>query len=378
MHIAMVNATFPPEEGIGYYVYNLSQQLLERGHTVTVVCRGRYRSERSTLDGITVIKAPLIPVYPFHMDVHGIFVNRILRSMKDELDLIHAHEPLTPVVKSDTPLVSTIHTSVIEDAKQMDQGSLGELLYSLTARVSSRRIIQSQADRSAKVATVAASVAEELREYYGLDAVSVVGNGVNPEEFSPVETEPEQPYLLYVGRLGHRKGVEDLIDAAENVLSTHEIRLKVVGKGPLREKLTEMTRERGIHDRVDFLGHVDRDRLVELYQRATVHVIPSHYEGLPTVLLEAMACGRPVVATAVSGSLDVIEDGSNGVLVPARSPDRLATAVSELLDDPDRRDRLGHAARETVLAEYTWEAIADEYERLYREAIGRPEQPVEI
>lgn len=378
MHVAMVNATFPPEEGIGYYVYNLSQQLLARGHTVTVVCRGDFTTERSRFDGIEVVKAPLIPVYPFHMDLHGVFVNRVLRSMDAEVDLVHVHEPLTPVVKTDTPMVSTIHTSVIEDAKQMDQGSLGEFLYSLTARVSSKRIIQSQADRSAQIATVATSVAEELADYYGVDDAVVVGNGVNPEEFTPDEADDGERYLLYVGRLGHRKGIEDLVTAAESVLESNDVRLKIVGKGPLRDKLTEMVRERGIEDRVEFLGHVDRDRLVSLYQRATVHVVPSHYEGLPTVLLEAMACGRPVVATAVSGSLDVLVDDTNGVLVPPRSPEAMATALNELLDDPARQERLGRAARETVLAEYTWEAIADEYERLYREAMEDAPRAVEV
>jgi glycosyltransferase involved in cell wall biosynthesis len=377
MHVAMVNATFPPEEGIGYYVYNLSQRLLARGHRVTVVCRGEFTTERSRFDGIEVVKAPLIPVYPFHMDLHGVFVNRVLRSMDADVDLVHVHEPLTPVVKTDTPMVTTIHTSVIEDAKQMDQGSVGELLYSLTARVSSKRIIQSQADRSARIATVATSVAEELADYYGVDDAVVVGNGVNPEEFTPVEADDGERYLLYVGRLGHRKGIEDLVTAAESVLASNDVRLKIVGKGPLRDKLTEMVRERGIQDRVEFLGHVDRDRLVSLYQRATVHVVPSHYEGLPTVLLEAMACGRPVVATAVSGSLDVLVDDENGVLVPPRSPEAMATALDELLDDPGRRERLGRAARETVLAEYTWEAIADEYERLYREAVEATPRAVE-
>jgi type III pantothenate kinase len=88
------------------------------------------------------------------------------------------------------------------------------------------------------------------------------------------------------------------------------------------------------------------------------------------VLLEAMAAGRPVVATAVSGCLDVVDDDENAVLVPPRDPPALAAAVDELLDDPARRDRLGAAARETVLAEYTWSAIADKYEALYEAAVG--------
>lgn len=370
MHIGLVNSTFPPEEGIGYYVYNLSRELLDRGHSVTVVCRGSLTTERLRVDGIDVVKAPFVPVYPFHIDVHGIFVNRVLDSMADDLDLVHAHEPLTPVVKTDVPLVTTIHTSVIEDARQMDQGELSEYLYGLTARVTSKRIIAKQAARSASVSTVAQSVAEELSEYYGLDDVHVVGNGVNPEEFHPVDEPADEPYLLYVGRLDHRKGIGDLLDAAETLLPGRDLTLKIVGKGPLGEKYRQRVRDRGLADDVEFLGHVDREVLVDLYQRATVCVIPSHYEGLPTVLLEAMAAGRPVVATAVSGCLDVVDDDENAVLVPPRDPPALAAAVDELLDDPARRDRLGAAARETVLAEYTWSAIADKYEALYEAAVG--------
>jgi glycosyltransferase involved in cell wall biosynthesis len=107
--------------------------------------------------------------------------------------------------------------------------------------------------------------------------------------------------------------------------------------------------------------------MAALYQRAAVFVHPAHYEGLPTVLLEAMACGRPVVATAVSGALDVIQPGENGLLVPPRNPSEMAAAILRLLADPAMAERLGRAARHTVEERYSWEKVGSRYLQLYQQ-----------
>jgi glycosyltransferase involved in cell wall biosynthesis len=368
LNVWMVSSTsFPPEEGIGYYVYNLSQKLLDRGHSVTVVTRGSLRTERTSYDGIEVVKAPYAPLYPFHVDVHGLFVNRLVEQHLDEIDLLHVHTPLAPVVDVDVPTVATIHTSIIEDGKHLDQGGLDALQFKLVERLASRRLIGGQRDAADHVTTVAESVAEELDRYYDIPGASVFANGVDPTEFDPVDPAIDDGYLLYVGRLGQRKGVGDLLEA---VAQLDGVDLRLVGQGPFAQRYRERAEQMGIDDRVEFLGFVDREELIDLYRGATAFVLPSHYEGLPTVLLEAMVCARPVVATAVSGCLDVIEDGENGVLVPPKSPDDIAEAVSELLADPDRRHELGRAARETVLDRYTWETVGSDYEALYRELSG--------
>jgi glycosyltransferase involved in cell wall biosynthesis len=121
----------------------------------------------------------------------------------------------------------------------------------------------------------------------------------------------------------------------------------------------------GLQKHILFLGHVTREKLVQLYQNATVHVVPSHYEGLPTVLLEAMSSGIPVVATNVGGNSEVISSGVNGLLIPPKSPENMAKAISRLLDEQALRERIGRAARKTIEEHYTWDKIAENVTESY-------------
>jgi glycosyltransferase involved in cell wall biosynthesis len=113
---------------------------------------------------------------------------------------------------------------------------------------------------------------------------------------------------------------------------------------------------------VTLLGHIaDRAEMRRLYQGAAAYVHAAHYEGLPTVLLEAMACGRPVVTTAVSGALDVVQDGRNGLLVPPHNPQRMADSIVRLLRDPGLGERLGQAAHATIQERYSWQVVSRSY-----------------
>ena len=379
MHVAqLISTDFPPEEGIGYYAYNLSQQLLDRGHRVTLVTRGSMTRERFTHDGIEVLKLPCPPVYPFHVDLHGRFVARALSELEDTLDLVHLHSPLAPPIDTSLPVVATVHTSVIEDTKEMQGGNVGELYQKLLARASSKRIIADQCRTADRITTVAHSVAGELEEYYGVDDALVLGNGVDLAEFDASAPTDEDPFVLYVGRIDYRKGVPDFLDAAQRIAREYDVGFKLAGQGPLEGKMQQRARDLGIDDRTEFLGYVERERLVSLFNEATVFVLPSHYEGLPTTMLEAMAARAPVVATAVSGVPDVIDDGENGLLIPPREPSRMADAVVRLLGDAEMRRRLSAAGRETIEREYTWTSIAGEFESLYRELVEPPSEPTPV
>ena len=179
--------------------------------------------------------------------------------------------------------------------------------------------------------------------------------------------------MLAVGRLVHGKGFEDLIRGWVAVVSHHsDARLTIVGDGPLRGRLQGLTDLVGVSGSVRFVGalaaHNCRAELVELYQGARVVVQPSHHEGLSTVLLEAMACETPVVATAVGAHSVVISDGVNGRLIPPNQPADLARAVSDLLADPARAGRLGQQGRATVVESYSWTSVARPYAAVYMQS----------
>ncbi|MFX0203715.1 MAG: glycosyltransferase family 4 protein [Candidatus Hodarchaeota archaeon] len=366
----MITKEFPPTSaGIGYYVYNLSKKLVERGHRTTVITKGSVsRTRKEIMDGIEVFRVSFFPLYPLHVWVHGAFVNRLVRKLEPKLNLIHLHTPITPSIKTSLPIVTTVHTPMKIDARYHEVFDF----FSLAERMQSTMFYPSMESKlfriSKKITAVSWSVAGELKEY-GLhpDEITVVGNGVNERIFSPIRNvEQTERYVLYTGVLRARKGLFDLIKCAEYVCKVcPDVRFIICGKGPFLNKLKEEVRRTRLQRFIMFLGYVDRKKLIQTYQKATVHVVPSHYEGLPTVLLEAMSCGLPVVATDVGGNSEVISSGINGFLVPPKAPEEMAKIILRLIDEPLLREKIGRAARKTIEKKYTWDKIADNILQYY-------------
>jgi glycosyltransferase involved in cell wall biosynthesis len=366
----MVAREFPPESGgIGYYIYNLSKGLIKKDHKVTVITRGSTRGvEKEIIDGIEVFKATFFPLYPFHMTLHGFFVNSLLKSYGSEFSLVHLHSPLTPSVKTTLPVVTTVHTAMRIDARYhevIDPYSLAEKVQSMYFSP----FVESQLFRLSDIITaVSPSVVNELNEYeVNSMRVSVMWNGVDEKIFCPIKDKKRlEKYVLYTGVLRARKGLFDLIKCANLVNKMiPDIRFVICGDGPLLQKLKVQVRNVGLEEQVIFLGRVDRKKLVELYQNASIHIVPSIYEGLPTVLLEAMACGIPVVATNIGGNRDIISSGVNGLLVPPQSPEKMAKMIVMLWDDESLRKKIGSNARKTILEKYTWDIIVNNYLNIY-------------
>jgi glycosyltransferase involved in cell wall biosynthesis len=371
MKICMVMSTpFPPEEGIGYYVYNLSKTLMKSGHTVTVITRGGLTTEIDSFEGIEVIRAPFIPIYPFHVHLHGFFVNRIVKAKQSSFDIVHIHTPLSPTVNTSLPIVSTVHTSVKEDARHIEVVDAKSFCTKLLTKYVSVPVVARTIAISESVMTVANSVALELDRYYAYSDALVVGNGVDEQLLEPGSMQFRDKYILFIGRLSYRKGLFDLLECAKVVCRRYGIKFILVGKGELEQKIRNVIEKEGLQDKIILVGHQNREELVRLYQNATIFVLPSHYEGLPTVLLEAMSCGLPVVATNVSGCPDVVSDGENGFLIPAKSPEMMVEAISRLLDDEALRNALGKNARKTIEEHNTWDRIAGKIEACYQTSLG--------
>lgn len=362
----VMSLKMPPEDGIGNYVSNLSQKLHRKGHDVTVITRGSLRTaQKEDYGGVQVFKVPFLPVYPFHVQVHGFFLKNFLKD-NNGYDVLHYHTPLPPPVKTGLPVLTTVHTLVKPECRSMEVNDSRALAARFQSRVSTG-IERDLFNMSDKITCVSNSVADELRSY-GIrpEDAEVISNGVDETLFTPAKTKGGEKYVLYTGRLSYRKGLFDLVESGKMIFGRYpDVHYKIVGKGPLLDKLSKAIQASGYADRFELLGHVEKGAMIDLYRNAAVFVQPSHYEGLPTTLLEAMACGAPVVATAICGNLDVIEPGRNGLLVPARSPESIAKAVSSLMDDADAGDALGKAARRTIEEKYTWDIIANKVLRCY-------------
>ena len=193
---------------------------------------------------------------------------------------------------------------------------------------------------------------------------------------------PEESFVLAVGRLVHKKGFEYLIDAL-SILSGRSgrrvrgsgadftrPRLVIAGSGDLDSWLRERAEAQSVGDRLQLIGNVEREELPTLFRLATVVAVPSvidaagNVDGLPNVLLEAMASGAPIVASRVAGIPQAIVDGSSGLLVPEKDPPALADAIGSLIADADERRRLGDSARARAQDSFSWAQVGERFENL--------------
>ena len=375
MRIAMlVSAAFPPREGMGFYVWNLSRYLVRQGHTVHIITRGGARSTACDItEGITIWRPAFLPVYPFHVDLHGLYINKLIRRLETGIDILHVHSPLSPVISTTRPIMLTFHSMVTEDVNRTQINDFYTLLMKLQAPVSFR-LESGNLKRAKSVNAVSPLIARDLRRYPNCPPkIEVSWNGVDVESFKPLATGiTNEKLVITVGRLAPGKGLEDLIDAASIVVkSDQEIKFQIVGEGTLRPSLLNRVREYGLENNVRLTGQIsDRPSLIDLYQKSALFVLPSHHEGLPTVVLEAMACACPVLATRVGGIPWIIQDGENGSLIPPADPTILAEKILALLADPEYLKQLGRQARRTIESRFSWQCIGDWYIDQYRSLLA--------
>jgi glycosyltransferase involved in cell wall biosynthesis len=185
-----------------------------------------------------------------------------------------------------------------------------------------------------------------------------------PREHARVALGLDAPLLAFAGRLTAQK---DLGVALEALAEVPDARLAILGDGPERKRLEQRVGELGLNGRVRFLGSGRRDDVLRLFRAADAAVLSSHWENLPYAVVEALAVGTPVVATAVGGVPEVVRDGENGLLVPPRDPRALSRALGRLVADASLRSRLAAAAAPSVAA-LAEERLLERIEELLRTA----------
>jgi phosphatidylinositol alpha-1,6-mannosyltransferase len=187
------------------------------------------------------------------------------------------------------------------------------------------------------------------------------------------------PIVLFVGHFGLRKGSHLLLKTVPAVLKSFPQALFILvggtpsflASGIYWNTLRDIVAQSGVSERVKFVGTVPYDEVVSYYRAADLFVLPTLYEGLPKVVLEAMACGLPVVTTRVSGNTDAVVDGETGVLVDPRSVEQLRDAMLSVLSDPGMMRRMSAKGRGRAEEMFTWERAAREVSQVYSELLPR-------
>jgi colanic acid/amylovoran biosynthesis glycosyltransferase len=177
----------------------------------------------------------------------------------------------------------------------------------------------------------------------------IVHCGINLDRYQPVTHQSGQKRLLYIGRLSAAKGVPILLQAVAAVALQHpNLQLTIVGDGPDRQSLELQASQLGISDHLNFVGYQSQEAVCQYLQNCDIFMLPSFAEGLPVVLMEAMATGIPVIATAIAAISELVEDGINGYLVPPGAVEPLAQRLDQLISDSQLRQTLGQAGRTKV------------------------------
>jgi alpha-maltose-1-phosphate synthase len=406
MRIAILTNEFPPHiyGGAGVHVDFLSNELaaMDGGrHLLKVLCFGEQKESESNL---TVQGLKVDFTFPFQEPrnmrlLETIFRNVLMTGTLKEVDIIHCHTWYTHLAGCllkqllGKPLVLTTHS--LEPHRPWKEEQLGSG-YQVSTWM--ERTAYENADG---VIAVSRSMRDDVQALYGVprEKVRVIFNGVDVEKYKPTfnpevltryGVDPDKPYILFVGRITHQKGIMHLLRAVEHLIPGVQVVLcatdpDTVELGREVDRRIETLKTRDGRTIIHVSSFVPTDDIIPLYSHAAVFVCPSIYEPFGIINLEAMACGTPVVATAVGGIKEVVAPQETGLLVPFdhKCPEDhepqaavklardLATAINTLLSDPEQRRTMGVKARRRVEELFSWRQVARQTLDFYQEVIER-------
>jgi glycosyltransferase involved in cell wall biosynthesis len=370
----MLTAHFPPHiGGAEIQARSLAAALRAKGIDVFVLTQHfRNLKKRETIDGICIRRLFVFGGGRLRSLVFMLSAFLFLLKKKKQYHIIHVHLASSPALTAviarqilrKKVMVKFAGAGKTGDIASAQKTFIGKLKLKILRKYTDFFVCPSQ------------EIQKELIDYkFPSTKIVTIPNGVDTKKFSPVGetvrkkikeslTLPWDKLVTFAGRLEPGKGLEILLPAWQKVVTAYpDVHLLLLGEGSTGELLREKVSELGIERETSFPGAVQN---VNEYLRASdIFILPSAAEGLSNALLEAMACGAPVIATHIGGTEEVIRDGVNGLLVEPENPEDLARAILTLLKDKAHARRLGRNARKTIETGYSLDRISQRYIQLY-------------
>lgn len=400
MNIVFLSREYPPElhGGIGAYTHIMAQALVEAGHGVDVIA-GTEGDERVEMDGVVTVhrirpylvkplcQRPLrwLRLYD-HFPAVGDWIGWSYAAYRKVRELLR-HKRIDVIEAPDNtaqgymisfldqiPLIVKCH-----NPRSVTYEQIGHKLWK--DEWLGLRFERWSAARATLITSPSRSLAGLLIDKWRLrsEKVHIIPNPIDETRFTPpspdVSTEQDELTVLYVGSLGRTKGTRVLLDAMPQVLAQiPNAKLRLIGGTRSDRDIEDAGYEEyvarcwgaAVASRIEFVGRMHRDALIKEYQRSAIVVVPSVlFDNFPTVCLEAMSCGRPVVGTHVGGIPEIVADGVTGILVPRNNPSALADALVTLLANPTLRYAMGVAARQRVETHFAQAVIVQKTLAVY-------------
>ena len=363
---------YPFVGGVENYVYNLSKEFVKLDHEVTVVCANEPKVKpEEMMEGIKVKRLNYIG----KIANTNITLKLPLELVKEDFELVHTHIPtpwsadwgvIVAMIKR-KPLVLTYHNDIT-----------GSGIASSIAKCYNRTSLKLVLKRANRIIITQPGYLESspyLKKYK--HKIEVIPNGVDVGKFKPIKVDKSANNLLFFLSLldeFHRyKGLNYLLSALKIVKKEiHDVKLIIGGEGELMNEYQHMANSVGLNGDVEFHGFIPDENIVEYYNKCNAFVLPSTsttQEGFGIVLLEALACGTPVISTEIVGVAEDVKKNNAGIIVPPKDSKALADAIIYILKNEDLAKKMGENGRRLVEERYTWKGVAERTEDVYEDLL---------
>ena len=354
------------------YFYELSTRQANAGHEVELITWRKKGScsEEKIVEGFMIHRLIGLNLSPIGITQNYPFLPNLpseLEALKP--DIVHGESHLfLPTIqallrakKLGLPCVITVHGVYAERGFLANSA---QQAYLHTIGVSALRAAN-------KIICLTRSDASEIEKLgCSSDRIALIQNAVDTDFFTPLGNRSDN-LVVWVGRFVKEKGLEYMVEATKNILrNSPNVKVLFIGYGPLKKKIMEMGRSYGLLGKSIFVeGPFNREEVRQILRKATVFVFPSLKEGMPIALLEAMACGLPVVVFDIPCLREFVEYGKDVIAVQTKNSEQLAEAIIYLLNNKDQRNALGENARRKVIENNSWKTVLNALDVVYCDAI---------